>query len=155
VKCVVEDGKVVPGGGASEIEVALRLRSYAASIGGREQMAILAFADSLDEIPRTIAKNAGLDAINSIVNLRAKHAENESAGLNVQTGVIEDMFEKGVVDPLRVKIESIKAGSEAAEMILHVDDVLSAKSSSMPDIKPEHMASTYDGMSAPQLNMRR
>jgi chaperonin GroEL (HSP60 family) len=89
------------------------------------------------------------------VNLRAKHAENESAGLNIQTGIIEDMFEKGVVDPLRVKIESIKAGSEAAEMILHVDDVLSAKSSSMPDINPEHMASTYDGMSAPQLNMRR
>jgi len=155
VKCVVEDGKVVPGGGASEIEVALRLRSYAASIGGREQMAILAFADALEEIPRTIAKNAGLDAINSIVNLRAKHAENESGGLNIQTGIIEDMFEKGVVDPLRVKVESIKAGSEAAEMILHVDDVLSAKSSSMPDIKPEHMASTYDGMSAPQLNMRR
>src|ERR1035437_893537 len=155
VKCVVEDGKIVPGGGASEIEVALRLRSYAASIGGREQMAILAFADALEEIPRTIAKNAGLDAVNSIVNLRAKHAENESAGLNVQTGVIEDMFEKGVVDPLRVKVESIKAGSEAAEMILHVDDVLSAKSSSMPDINPEHMASTYDGMSAPQLNMRR
>jgi len=70
-KCVVEDGKVVPGGGASEIEVALKLRSYAASIGGREQMAILAFADALEEIPRTIAKNAGLDTINSIVNLRA------------------------------------------------------------------------------------
>jgi chaperonin GroEL (HSP60 family) len=118
-------------------------------------MAILAFADALEEIPRTIAKNAGLDTINSIVNLRAKHAENESAGLNVQTGIVEDMLERGIVDPLRVKVESIKAGSEAAEMILHVDDVLSAKSSSMPDVKPEHMASTYDGMSAPQLNMRR
>ena len=155
VKCVVEDGKVVAGGGASEIEVALELRSYASSIGGREQMAIKAFADALDEIPRTIARNAGLDAIDSIVNLRAKHAENKNAGLNIQTGTAEDMFEKGVVDPLRVKVDSIKAGSEAAQMILRIDDILRAQSSSMPDVKPEHMASTYDGMSAPQLNMRR
>ena len=155
VKCVVEDGKVVAGGGASEIEVALGLRSYASSIGGREQMAIRAFADAIEEIPRTIARNAGLDTINSIVNLRAKHAENKNAGLNVNTGAAEDMLEKGVVDPLRVKINSIKAGSEAAEMVLRVDDILRAQSSSMPDVKPEHMASTYDGMSAPQLNMRR
>ena len=155
VKCVVEDGKVVAGGGASEIEVALELRSYASSIGGREQMAIRAFADALDEIPRTIARNAGLDTINSIVNLRAKHAENKNAGLNVNTGAAEDMFEKGIVDPLRVKVNSIKAGSEAAVMVLRVDDILRAQSSSMPDVKPEHMASTYDGMSAPQLNMRR
>ncbi len=155
VKCVVEDGKVVAGGGASEIEVALELRSYASSIGGREQMAIRAFADALDEIPRTIARNAGLDTINSIVNLRAKHAENKNAGLNVNTGAAEDMFEKGIVDPLRVKVNSVKAGSEAAVMVLRVDDILRAQSSSMPDVKPEHMASTYDGMSAPQLNMRR
>lgn len=155
VKCVVENGKIVAGGGASEIEVALELRSYASSIGGREQMAIKAFADALDEIPRTIARNAGLDAIDSIVNLRAKHAENKNAGLNIQTGTAEDMFEKGVVDPLRVKVDSIKAGSEAAQMILRIDDILRAQSSSMPDVKPEHMASTYDGMSAPQLNMRR
>jgi len=155
VKCVVEDGKVVAGGGASEIEVALELRSYASSIGGREQMAIKAFADALDEIPRTITRNAGLDAIDFIVNLRAKHAENKNAGLNIQTGTAEDMFEKGVVDPLRVKIDSIKAGSEAAQMVLRIDDILRAQSSSMPDVKPEHMASTYDGMSAPQLNMRR
>ncbi|MGA9187186.1 MAG: thermosome subunit alpha [Methanosarcina sp.] len=155
VKCVVEDGKVVAGGGASEIEVALELRSYASSIGGREQMAIRAFADALDEIPRTIARNGGLDTINSIVNLRAKHAENKNAGLNINTGAAEDMFEKGIVDPLRVKVNSIKAGSEAAVMVLRVDDILRAQSSSMPDVKPEHMASTYDGMSAPQLNMRR
>ncbi len=155
VKCVVEDGKIVAGGGASEIEVALGLRSYASSIGGREQMAIRAFADALDEIPRTIAKNAGLDTINSIVALRAKHAENKNAGLNVNTGAAEDMLEKGVVDPLRVKINSVKSGTEAAEMILRVDSMLRAQSSSMPDVKPEHMASTYDGMAAPQLNMRR
>jgi len=155
VKCVVEDGKVVAGGGASEIEVALGLRSYAPSVGGREQMAIRAFADALEEIPRTIARNSGLDTIDSIVNLRAKHSENKNAGLNVYTGAAEDMLEKGIVDPLRVKVNSVKAGSEAAEMILRVDDMLRAQSSSMPDIKPEHMASTYDGMAAPALNMRR
>ncbi|HWR26038.1 MAG TPA: thermosome subunit alpha [Methanosarcina sp.] len=154
-KCVVEDGKIVAGGGASEIEVALELRSYGSSIGGREQMAILAFADALEEIPRTIARNAGLDTINSIVNLRAKHAENKNAGLNIYTGAAEDMLEKGIVDPLRVKVDSVKAGSEAAEMVLRVDDILRAQSSEMPDVKPEHMASTYEGMAAPQLNMRR
>lgn len=155
VKCVVEDGKVVAGGGASEIEVAMALRSYASSIGGREQMAIRAFADALEEIPKTIARNAGLDTINSIVNLRAKHAENKNAGLNIITGAAEDMLEKGVVDPLRVKVNSIKAGSEAAVMVLRVDDMLRAQRSDMPNVKPEHMASTYDGMAAPQLNMRR
>jgi thermosome len=155
VKCVVEDGKIVAGGGASEVEIALGLRSYAASIGGREQMAIRAFADAIEEIPRTIARNSGLDTINSIVNLRAKHAENKNAGLNVNTGAAEDMLEQGVVDPLRVKINSIKAGSEAAEMVLRVDSMLRAQRSDMPEVKPEHMASTYDGMAAPQLNMRR
>lgn len=155
VKCVVEDGKVVAGGGASEMAVALSLRSYASSIGGREQMAITAFAEALEEIPRTIARNAGLDAIDTILNLRAKHAENKNAGLNILTGAAEDMLEKGVVDPLRVKVNSIKAGSETAAMVLRVDSMLRAQSSSMQDVRPEHMASTYEGMSAPALNMRR
>jgi thermosome len=155
VKCVVEDKKVVAGGGASEIEVSIGLRSYAPSVGGREQMAIRAFADALEEIPRTIARNAGQDPIDSIVNLRAKHSENKNAGLNVFTGGSEDMFEKGIVDPLRVKVNSIKAGSEAAEMILRVDNMLRAQSSEMQDVRPEHMASTYEGMAAPALNMRR
>ena len=155
VKCVVEDGKVVAGGGASEMAVALSLRSYASSIGGREQMAITAFAEALEEIPRTIARNAGLDAIDTILNLRAKHAENKNAGLNILTGAAEDMLEKGVVDPLRVKVNSIKAGFETAAMVLRVDSMLRAQSSSMQDVKPEHMASTYEGMSAPGLNMRR
>ncbi|HET8687163.1 MAG TPA: thermosome subunit alpha, partial [Methanosarcina sp.] len=155
VKCAVEDGKVVAGGGASEIEVALELRAYAPSIGGREQMAIKAFADALEEIPRTIARNAGLDTIDTLVNLRAKHAENKNAGLNINTGAAEDMLEKGIVDPLRVKVNAIKAGSEAAVMVLRVDDMLRAQSSDMQNVKPEHMASTYDGISAPSLNMRR
>ena len=155
VKCVVEDGKVVAGGGASEIEVALGLRAYAPSIAGREQMAIKAFADALEDIPRAIARNAGLDTIDTLVNLRAKHAENKNAGLNVNTGAAEDMLEKGIVDPLRVKVNSVKSGSEAAEMVMRVDDMLRAQRTEMQNVKPEHMASTYDGMAAPQLNMRR
>ncbi|PAV11147.1 thermosome subunit [Methanosarcina spelaei] len=155
IKCTIEDGRIVAGGGASEIEVALELRTYAASVGGREQMAIRAFADALEEIPRTIARNAGLDTINTIVNLRAKHAENKNAGLNINTGAAEDMLEKGIVDPLRVKVNSIKSGSEAAVMVLRVDDMLRAQSADMQNVKPEHMASTYDGMAAPGLNMRR
>jgi thermosome len=154
-KCVVEDGKIVAGGGASEMEVALALRSCASSIGGREQMAITAFAEALEEVPRTIARNAGLDTINSILNLRAKHAENKNAGLNIQTGAAEDMLEKGVVDPLRVKVNTIKAGSEAATMVLRVDSMLRAQRTEIQDVKPEHRASTYEGMSAPALNMRR
>ncbi|MDD4523430.1 MAG: TCP-1/cpn60 chaperonin family protein, partial [Methanosarcina sp.] len=146
---------VVAGGGASEIEVALGLRAYAPSIAGREQMAIKAFADSLEDIPRAIARNAGLDTIDTIVNLRAKHAENKNAGLNVNTGAAEDMLEKGIVDPLRVKVNSVKSGSEAAEMVMRVDDMLRAQRTEMQNVKPEHMASTYDGMAAPQLNMRR
>lgn len=154
-KCVVEDGKIVAGGGASEMEVAVSLRSYASGIGGREQMAITAFAEALEEIPRTIARNAGLDTINSILNLRAKHADNKNAGLNIQTGAAEDMLEKGIIDPLRVKVNSIKAGSEAAAMVLRVDSMLRAQRTDMQDVRPEHRASTYEGMSAPALNMRR
>jgi thermosome len=155
VKCVVEDGKIVAGGGAPEAEVALGLRSYASSIGGREQMAIMAFADALEEIPRTIARNAGMDTIDSILNLRAKHAENKNAGINVYSGEVEDMLEKGVVDPLRVKLNSIKSGSEAAEMVLRVDSILRAQRSDIQNVRPEHMASTYEGMTAPQMNTRR
>jgi thermosome len=154
-KCVVEDGTVVAGGGASEMEVALSLRSYASGIGGREQMAITAFAEALEEIPRTIARNAGLDVINSILNLRAKHASNKNAGLDIQTGAAEDMLEKGIVDPLRVKVNSIKAGSETAAMVLRVDGMLRAQRAEMQEVKPEHRASTYDGMSAPAPNIRR
>ncbi|AKB80775.1 Heat shock protein 60 family chaperone GroEL [Methanosarcina barkeri 3] len=155
IKCTIEDGRIVAGGGASEVEVALELRTYSASVGGREQMAIRAFADALEEIPKTIARNAGLDTINTMVNLRAKHAENKNAGLNINTGAAEDMLEKGIVDPLRVKVNSIKSGSEAAVMVLRVDDMLRAQRTDMQNVKPEHMASTYDGMAAPGLNMRR
>ncbi len=155
VKDVIEDGKIVSGGGAPEIEVALGLRSYAASVGGREQMAISAFADALEAIPKALAENAGHDTIDTILNLRASHSNMKNAGLNVFTGEIEDMLENGVVDPLKVKTQAIKSASEAATMVLRVDDVLKAQSKSMADVDPAHNIHNYEGMSAPSLENRR
>lgn len=155
VKNVIEDGKIVSGGGAPEIEVALGLRSYAASVGGREQMAISAFADALEAIPKALAENAGHDTIDTILNLRASHSNMMNAGLNVFTGEIENMLENGVVDPLKVKTQAIKSASEAATMVLRVDDVLRAQSKSMADVDPAHNIHNYEGMSAPFLENRR
>ncbi|HIQ32867.1 MAG TPA: thermosome subunit [Methanothermococcus okinawensis] len=129
VACTIEDGKIVAGGGATEVELAMRLREYADTVSGREQLAVKGFADALEVIPRTLAENAGLDAIEMMVNLRAKHAEkgNEAYGLNVFTGEIENMVEKGVVEPLRVKTQAIQSASEAAEMLLRIDDIIAAE----------------------------
>ncbi|MGP8323115.1 MAG: TCP-1/cpn60 chaperonin family protein, partial [Methanosarcinaceae archaeon] len=125
------------------------------SVGGREQMAISAFADAIESIPRALAENAGHDTINAILNLRAAHTDMKNAGLNVFTGEIEDMLENGIVDPLRVKTQAIKSASEAATMILRVDDVLKAQRQVMADVDPAHNIHNYDGMSAPVLDSRR
>ncbi|MBW9222525.1 TCP-1/cpn60 chaperonin family protein [Methanothermococcus sp. SCGC AD-155-C09] len=129
VACTIEDGKIVAGGGAAEIELAMRLRDYADTVSGREQLAVRGFADALEVIPRTLAENAGLDAIEMIVNLRAKHANEGSStyGLNVFTGEVEDMKENGVVEPLRVKTQAIQSATESAEMLLRIDDVIAAE----------------------------
>jgi thermosome len=129
VGVVVEDKKYVVGGGATEIELALRLKEYAASVGGREQLAIEAFAEAMEVIPRTLAENAGLDPIDSLVSLRSKHEGKnamKTAGINVFTGESVDMKKEGVVEPLRVKTQAISGASEAAIMILRIDDVIAA-----------------------------
>jgi len=127
VRTTLEDGKVLPGGGAPEAELALGLRDHADSVGGREQLAVEAFAEALDVIPRTLAENAGLDPIDSLVDLRAQHdAGDLSAGLDAYTGDIIDMEEEGVVEPLRVKTQAIESATEAAVMILRIDDVIAA-----------------------------
>jgi chaperonin GroEL (HSP60 family) len=125
---VVEDGKAVAGGGSPEIEIVKGLGSYASSIGGREALAVNAFADALEAIPRTLAENAGLDQIDILVNLKAKH-EGDGAyiGLDVSSGKLKDMIKAGVIEPLRVKTQVIKSAAEVAEMILRIDDVISAK----------------------------
>ncbi len=124
---VFEYNKMVAGGGAVEEEVARRLREFAASVGGREQLAIEAFADALEVIPRALAENAGLDPIDILVEIRAQHEKgNIWYGVNVFTGKVEDMMELGVLEPASVKEQAIKAATEAACMILRIDDVIAA-----------------------------
>jgi thermosome len=129
VRNAIEDGKIVPGGGAPEAEVAKQLRDYAVKVGGREQLAIEAFADAVESIPLTLAENAGLDPVDIMVALRAKHesAATPSYGVDVFTGKIRDMLELNVVEPLRVKFQVVKSATEAANMILKIDDVIAAK----------------------------
>ena len=128
VSDVMETNKIVAGGGAVEVEVAKALRDYAAGVGGREQLAIESFADAVEVIPRALAENAGLEAIDVIVDMRSKHENQDGKymGVNVYTGKVEDMREKGVVEPLVVKEQAIKSAAEAATMILRIDDVIAA-----------------------------
>jgi len=126
--------KVVAGGGATETEVAKQLREYAVQIGGRAQLAVEAFAKSLEIIPRTLAENAGLEQIDILVNLRSAHEKSKGCfmGVDVFSGEIVDMFEKGIIEPLSVKEQAIKSASEAATMILRIDDVISGKNTGGP-----------------------
>jgi len=129
VRNAVEDGKIVAGGGASEAEAAKELKSYATTVGGREQLAIEAFAEALENIPMTLAGNAGLDPIDIMVELRAKHEspENVWTGVDVISGKVEDMLKQNVVEPLRTKQQVVRSATEAACMILRIDDVVSSK----------------------------
>ena len=128
VGVALEDGIAVPGGGATEIELAMKLREYAPSVGGREQLAIEKFADSLEIIPRTLAENAGMDAIDIMMKLKAEHQkETKYVGVDVLDGKIANMVEKKVIEPLRVKKQAIEGATEAATMILRIDDVIAAK----------------------------
>ncbi len=127
VRTTIEDGKVLAGGGAPEVGLSLALRDYADSVGGREQLAVEAFADALEVIPRTLAENAGLDPIDSLVELRSAHDGGDTAaGLDAYTGDTIDMAEEGVYEPLRVKTQAIESATEAAVMLLRIDDVIAA-----------------------------
>jgi len=128
VACALEDGKVVAGAGAPEIELSLRIKEWAPTLGGREQLAAEAFASALEIIPKTLAENAGLDPIDILVELRSSHEKgNKYMGINIDTGKVEDMKEKGVLEPLRVKKHAIESATEVAVMILRIDDVIAAK----------------------------
>jgi len=129
VGVAVEDKMLVPGGGAPEVELALRLRAYASTVGGREQLAIESFADAMEIIPKTLAENAGLDQIDTLVALRSAHEKGiKTAGLDMDSGKPVDMIKLGVVEPLRVKTQAINSAAEAAVMILRIDDVIASKS---------------------------
>jgi archaeal chaperonin len=130
VRNAIEDGKIVAGGGAPEAELAKRLRDYAVKVGGREQLAIEAFAEAMEAVPTTLAENAGLDPIDILVELRSKHEKpvNPWFGVDVFSGEIKDMKKLNVLEPLRVKQQVVKSASEAASMILRIDDVIASKS---------------------------
>jgi len=125
---IVKNNRIVAGGGAVEMEIARGLDDYAATVGGREQIAIKAFAKAVEAIPKTLAENAGLDPVDIMVALRAAHKEpgKESYGVDVFTGDIVDMYEKGVIEPMSVKEQAIKSAAEVASMILRIDDVIAA-----------------------------
>ena len=137
-----EDGVVLTGGGSVVAAISRDLRSYAEGIGGREQMAIEAFSGALEVIPRTLAENAGLDPVDTIIDLRKAHSEGKSHfGVNVYDGGVADMSEAQVFEPSRVVEQAIQSASETAVMILRIDDVISSRAGSpMPD------GGEFDGM---------
>jgi chaperonin GroEL (HSP60 family) len=124
----LEEGKIVGGGGAPELEVAKAVRSLAESVGGKEALAINAFADAMEVIPQTLAENAGLDPIDILTQLRAEHEKpgSQFMGIDVVSGKVTDTFKAGIIEPLKVKVQAITSASEAAEMILRIDDVIAA-----------------------------
>jgi thermosome len=134
VSDVIENNKVVPGGGAVEEEIAKSLRDYATKVGGREQLAIEAFAESMEIVPKTLAENAGLDPIDILVSLRSAHEKSDGhlMGVDVFTGKIVNTYDKGVIEPLSVKEQAVKSATEAAAMILRIDDVIAASKPKEP-----------------------
>jgi thermosome len=128
VAVAIEDGRMVTGGGSTAAEIALRLREYAATVGGREQIAIDAYASAMEVIPTALAENAGLDPIDILINMRKSHKDGKvNAGLNVYTGKIVDMKAENVVEPIRVGRQAINSATDAAVMILRIDDVIAAR----------------------------
>ncbi|MDR0508677.1 MAG: TCP-1/cpn60 chaperonin family protein [Candidatus Methanoplasma sp.] len=144
VKVSIEDGMIVTGGGSTAMEIAMQLRDYAASVGGREQIAIEAFASAMEIISTTLAENAGLDPIDINIQMRKAHKEGKvNAGLNPFTGKIEDMRKLNVIEPLRIGKQAINSATDAAVMILRIDDVIASRGSSTPEFNPD-MSSVDD-----------
>ncbi|OQD58828.1 thermosome, subunit alpha [Methanobrevibacter arboriphilus JCM 13429 = DSM 1125] len=127
VAATLEDGKVVIGGGAPEIEIARQLKEYSETISGREQLSVNSFAEALEIVPTTLAENAGLDTIDILADLRAAHEQSAFMGLDVFEGEVTDMKVAGVVEPQRVKKQAIQSAAEATEMILRIDDLIAAR----------------------------
>jgi thermosome len=147
---VIRSGKIVAGGGAPEIVVAEKLRQYASTLEGREQLAIRAFADAVESIPLTLAENAGFDPVDSLAALRAKSGQGmKNFGLDITSGQPADMLAQGVVEPLKVKTQAIKSATEAATMVLRVDDVIAAK---REELAPKPGQSPHD-YTMPQMPM--
>jgi len=128
VKVALEDSKMTPGGGAAATAIAMGLRDYGPSVGGREQMAIEAFANAIEVVPKTLSENAGLDPIDMMLEIRRAHKTGKKhSGINVLGGKVDNMLKNKVIEPLRVSLQEIQASSEAATMILRIDDVIASK----------------------------
>ncbi len=129
IALAVEDGKLTVGAGATAIELSQRLKDYATSVGGREQIAIEAFASALEVIPSALAENAGLDPIDILIDLRSSHKKGLTFhGVDVLNGKVADMKKQRVFEPIRVDKQAIQSATDAAVMILRIDDVIAAKS---------------------------
>ena len=138
----VNSGKVVGGAGSIEVELARHIRSFATTLSGKEQLAVNAFADALEIIPRTLAENAGLDPVDLLTELKAAHDKEGGKwkGIDVFTGKVVDAWKAGVIEPLKIKTQAVQSASEVAELILRIDDVIAAgnkKSSGMPPGMPD------------------
>ena len=130
VRDVIREPLVVAGGGAPEAEMARRLREYSQKLSGKEQLAVIAFADALETVPMALAENAGLEPIDIMVQLRAAHEKGEVwAGVDIDEGKVSNLEKKGILEPLSVKAQVIKSATEAAGMILKIDDVIAAAKS--------------------------
>jgi len=137
VRDVVEEPKILAGGGAPELEVSRMLRKYAETLPGREQLAVKSFAEALEAVPITLTENAGLDPIDILSELRARHEKGETwAGIEVNSGKVQEMAEAGVFEPLSVKKQILKSATEAASMILRIDDVIAAGKMKAPPTPP-------------------
>ncbi|MAG01753.1 thermosome subunit [Candidatus Pacearchaeota archaeon] len=147
VASVIKDGRIVPGAGAIEVELSKKLKEFSNSLPGREQLAVQEFANALEFIPVTLAENAGLDPIDILTELKAKHDQGEkNAGINIFTNKIEDAFEKGIIEPAKIKKQAISSSSEVAVMILRIDDVLASKSSGKGGMPAGMPMGGYPGM---------
>jgi thermosome len=148
VRDVVQVPKIVAGGGAPEMEVARALRGYAETLPGREQLAVRSFGEAMEIVPLTLGENAGLDPIDLLLELRSRHEKGEKwAGVDVLGGKIRDMRDLEVYEPLAVKKQTIKSATEAATMILRVDDVIASGKMKAPRMPPGGMpGGGYGGM---------
>ncbi len=137
VMAALKVGKVVAGAGAPEMELSRHLREYASKLSGREQLAVLGFADAVEVIPRTLAENAGLDPIDVLTELKNQHDKNNKwAGIDVFTGKVMDAWKAGVIEPLKIKTQAVKSASEVAELILRIDDVIAGAAKESPHMPP-------------------
>jgi chaperonin GroEL (HSP60 family) len=145
VATVIKDRTIVAGAGAIEIELSKQLKEFSQTLSGREQLAVNEFANALEFIPSTLAENAGLDPIDVLTKLKSKHDAGEKySGINIFSEEVEDVIEKGILEPSKIKKQAISSATEVAIMILRIDDVFASKN--QPRSSPAYNKSNFEGM---------